>query len=188
MDPFSVVQAGLTTRQRKIYGGWNDTLHLPLPTSTLLLDGGCVGQATQTLLHNATPVQLPGQTGTDGLPALLDDDDAVDQYLNAARTGETTPTVQRAQKRWSTCMAAHGYPALTSTADAIRTMRALHSAAAKRQAVRDVECKRSTGFLTVWIASITTAQKTVISAHRSALAGFKKRLATRMSNAAAALK
>ncbi len=181
-------QAGLTPRQREIFAGWTSDLKLPQPTSTFLLDGGCLGQAAQTLLENATPASLPGQWTSDGLPGLFDDDIAVNDYLNAARTGETTPTVQQAQKRWSACMAAHGYPGLSTTTDAIQKIPNMQSANAKLKAVQDVQCKQATGFMKVWMASITKAQKAVIAAHRTQLAGFKKRLATRMANAAKALK
>jgi hypothetical protein len=185
---FDAVVAGLTPPQLEIYQGWSSDLKLPKPTSRFLLAGGCYDQAAQTLLEGATPAPVPGQTTTNGLPTLYQDDATVNNmYLNAARTGETSPQAQQAQKRWATCMDAHGYPGLRTTDDAIQKIPDMRSASAKRQAVQDVNCKQSTGFMTVWIASMTKAQKAVIAAHRSQLAGFKDRLATRMANASKAL-
>jgi hypothetical protein len=182
--------AGLTPRQLEIFQGWSSDLNLTKPTSRFLLDGGCFRQAEQTLLKGATPARVPGERTVDGLPNLGEDDATVNNdYLNAARTGETSPEVQQAQKRWSACMAAHGYSGLRPTEDAIQKMGPnLGSTGAKRQAVQDVQCKQATGFMTVWIASMTRAQNAVSAAHRTQLAGFKKRLAARMANAAKALK
>lgn len=182
------VLTGLTPRQVEIFQGWGSNLKLTKPTDRFLLDGGCFGQAEQTLLKDAKPAPLPGVTTDDGLPGLFDDDVKVDDFLNEARSGETSPKVQQAQKRWSACMATHGYPGLRTTVDAIQRTPDLKSASAKRKAVQDVQCKQSTGFMTVWIASMTKAQNAVIAAHRAQLAGFKKRLATRMANAAEALR
>ena len=180
--------AGLAPRQLEIFQGWSSDLRLPKPTSTFLLDGGCYGQATQTLLKDAKPAPVPGVSTSDGLPGLFDDDTTVNVYLNQARSGEISPKVQQAQKRWSACMAAHGYPGLHSTENAIQEIPNMQSANAKRKAVQDVLCKQSTGFMTVWIASMTKAQHAVTAAHRTQLARFKKRLATRMANAAKALR
>lgn len=181
--------AGLTPRQLQVFRGWSKYLKLPKPTSRFLLTGGCSGEAERTLLKGARPAPEPNVTTSTGLPGLFDDDTTVENlYLNDARTGETSPQARQAQKSWSACMDAHGYPNLPTTEDAIQTIPDMQSASAKRQAVQDVHCKQTTGFMPVWIASMTTAQNAVIAAHRSQLAGFKKRLARRMSNAAEALR
>jgi hypothetical protein len=186
---FQAVVAGLTPRQLEIYQGWSADLKLTKPTEPFLLHGGCYTQAEQTLLKGAKPAPVRGLSTSTGLPSLYTDDDTVNNvYLNAARSGETSPRADQAQKRWSACMAAHGYRGLHTTKDTIGSFSNMRSASAKRTGVQDVQCKESTGFMTVWIASMTTAQKAVIAANQAKLAGFKARLATRMANAAKVLK
>jgi hypothetical protein len=181
----------LTPQQLEVVQGWSTDLKLPMPSDRFRRDGGCFGQANRTLLQGATPVEGSGVSTIGGRPGLLDDDSAVvNVYVSKARSAESSPEVEKAQKRWSACMAAHGYPGLHATGDAIGRAGAggLRSASAKRQAVQDVRCKESTGFMTVWITSVRTAQNAIIAAHRAQLAEFKERLATRMANAAEALK
>jgi hypothetical protein len=187
--PVQAVQARLTPPQLEIYRGWSTDLKLTKPTDPFLLHGGCTTQAEQTLLKGAKPAAVAGlSTPTTPLGLFTDDATVNNVYLNAARSGETSAPVEQAQKRWSACMAVHGYPGLHTTEEAIGDTSNLQSASAKRRAVQDVQCKQSTGFMTVWIASMSKAQNAVITAHRSQLAGFKQRLATRMANAAKVLK
>jgi hypothetical protein len=182
------VQAGLTPPQLEIYRGWSTDLKLTKPTDPFLLHGGCYTQAEQTLLKGAKPAPVPGLSTSTGRPSLYTDDDTVGNvYVEAARSGETSPSADQAQKRWSACMATHGYRGLHTTKDTIESLSNMKSASAKRRAVKDVQCKESTGFMTVWIASMTTAQEAVIAANQARLAGFKQRLATRMANAAMVL-
>lgn len=185
----AVAVAGLTSQQLEIFQGWTADMGLAKPTDRFLLEGGCLAQASRTLLKGATPVRPPGQLAIDGQLGLFDDDEAVNNvYLNLARSGETSPAMGQAQQRWASCMAAHNYPGLRTTTDTIQSLSNERSASAERQAVQDVQCKQSTGFMTVFVASMTKAQNAVIAAHPQQLAGFKKRLDTRMANAAKALK
>ena len=183
-----VALAGLTPQQLEVFEGWNSSSGLPKPDSLFLLEGGCSGPADRALLKGAQPAHVPGQRQLNGQPGLFDDDTYVENvYLNEADPGGFTPAVQRAQKTWSTCMAEHGYRGLRNTGDAIVGSTKLSAAAAEKEAVQDVGCKQSTGFLPVWVAAMAKAQNAVIAAHQPQLALFKKRLATRMANAAKAL-
>jgi len=133
--------------------------------------GGCRAEAERSL-HK-------------GAPRIDDEDYAAAVALDVGRAVEKDSRVRSAFRSWSTCMRQKGFH-YTKPMDPGDSDRFLHAAKPGRleirTAVADVECKRQTNVIGVWISVETAYQEIAVRVDGKKLNQVRQSLLTELRN------